>query len=180
MGRLPRVVVIVAALAALVSLSVASPASAATPCWKRLINDWYDGRIDNVYPVRCYQQAISKLPPDAQNYSSAPEDIRRALLAAIRDRRAGGRDLGPAEYVPLPPKQNPAEEISGDHDGFFRSVLEALGPKNADSVPVPLLVLASMAFLLLAAAATSYLTRWIQARRVELAPAPAARENPQP
>ena len=25
------------------------------PCWKVLINDWYDGRIDGIYEIHCYR-----------------------------------------------------------------------------------------------------------------------------
>ena len=32
----------------------AAPAAAAPPpCWKTLLNDWYDGSIDYVYPIPC-------------------------------------------------------------------------------------------------------------------------------
>ena len=55
-------------------------------------------------------------------------------------------------------------------------MLDKLGPKNADSVPVPLLVLASIAILLLGAAGASYGVRWYQVRRGTLAPAPAPRD----
>src|SRR5437762_8634835 len=47
-------------LAGVLLFACVSPASAAPECWKTLINDWYDGRIDNIYPVDCYQQADRK------------------------------------------------------------------------------------------------------------------------
>ena len=84
-NSLARLVVLTAAVATLVVAVGAAPASAAVPCWKRLLNDWYDGRIDNAYPVSCYRAAIRNLPEDVKAYSSAREDINRALLAAIRD-----------------------------------------------------------------------------------------------
>ena len=62
-----------------------APADAATPCWKRLINDWYDGRIDRTYPASCYRAAIRNLPEDVDAYSTAREDLERALPS----RRAG-------------------------------------------------------------------------------------------
>jgi cobalamin biosynthesis Mg chelatase CobN len=64
------------------------PASAAAPCWKRLLNDWYDGHIDKVYPIACYHQAIAHLPTDVQVYSSARDDIQRALQRAIAGSKA--------------------------------------------------------------------------------------------
>ena len=59
-------------------------ASAATPCWQTVINDWYDnGRIDGTYPVSCYRQALKHLPEDVQDYTSLPDDIRAAMQAAL-------------------------------------------------------------------------------------------------
>jgi hypothetical protein len=46
-------------------------------------DDWVDGTIDGVYPVECYREAIAKLPADLRMYSSAEEDITRALQAHV-------------------------------------------------------------------------------------------------
>ena len=59
------------------------PANAATPCWRTVQNDWADGRIDGLYPIGCYREAIAKLPADLLMYSSAEEDITRALQARV-------------------------------------------------------------------------------------------------
>ena len=58
-----------------------APASAKgkPACWKTLINDWYDGRIDGTYPIHCYREALQHLPTDVDTYSSAREDIKQAL-----------------------------------------------------------------------------------------------------
>ena len=59
-------------------------AAAATPCWKAVINDWYDNsRIDGTYPISCYRQALKHLPEDVQDYTSLPDDIRAAMQAAL-------------------------------------------------------------------------------------------------
>lgn len=72
-------------LAALLALAFgAAPAAAKqAPCWKTLINDWYDGRIDGTYAIPCYRQALKHLPTDVQTYSSARDDIRQALQQRI-------------------------------------------------------------------------------------------------
>src|SRR5881227_4458251 len=57
----------------------AGNATAKAPCWKTLLNDWFDGRIDNTYPVHCYHEAINKLPEDVRDYSQARDDLSRAL-----------------------------------------------------------------------------------------------------
>ena len=69
-------------------------AAARPACWKTLLNDWYDGRIDGVYPVACYRTAISHLPEDVRIYSSAPEDLTLAL-----QRRIDSLDRSRAEAV---------------------------------------------------------------------------------
>ena len=176
MRPLPRFLWICSVLAAFTLVALPTPAVAAKPkpCWQKLINDWYDGRIDNTYPIKCYREAIRHLPDDAKEYSDAPEDIRRALLAALRDMRGGGNIAGPGEILPIPPAAAAEATAAEESDrGFFRELLARLGPKNADSIPIPLLVLAGFAFLMLGAAAASYLARWIQARRLQLAGAPA-------
>jgi hypothetical protein len=169
-----------------VGLVAPTGASAATPCWKRLINDWYDGRIDEAYPVRCYRQAIKKLPEDVKAYSSAREDIQRALLAAFRSngpmgpntliRPPRGTRSSPASRLPARGRGDSqavagAQRSSRDEgDGPFNALFDVLAPGKADSVPLPLIVLAALAMLLLAAAGAGLVTRRVQARRVPSAP----------
>jgi hypothetical protein len=81
-GRLHLVAFVVAALAA---LAVCGSAAAATPdCASRLLADWRDGRMDRVYPVDCYREALASLPEDLRIYSSAESDITRAMQARVR------------------------------------------------------------------------------------------------
>ena len=161
---------ILTTLAATLALTVsAAPASAKTPCWKVVISDWYvDGRVDGIYPIPCYQQAIQNLPDDVRSYADAASEIRRAMLDRLRHKdqptASGKRKVAPVVFSPTggePPK------------GLVSRLIDKVGPSNADSVPLPLLVLAGIALLLLAAAAASFVARRIQARRVMPAPAPA-------
>ena len=78
-------------LAAFASLLVATaPAASAAPsCGRQVIDDWYDnGRVDGTYALHCYDDAIEILPRDVRDYSSAKEDIERALQAKLRDQPA--------------------------------------------------------------------------------------------
>jgi hypothetical protein len=157
--------VLAAVGAAVLALGVAAPAGAATPCWRALINDWYDGRIDQTYPTSCYTEAIQHLPQDVDTYSSAKEDIRRALLARIQHGQepptfTGGSNTGPT-----------SSGGSTGSRGIITRAIEWLGPSNASAVPLPLLILAGVAFLLLAAAGGSWISRRLQNRRL---PPPAA------
>jgi hypothetical protein len=70
------------AAAAGVVLSLASPSAsqATSTCWQRVVADWTDGHIDQVYPLQCYRDAVRHLPEDLRTYSSAADDIHRALF----------------------------------------------------------------------------------------------------
>ena len=170
---LRRLVVLVAVLGSLAAV-LPGTASAAS-CWRELVNDyWADNRVDRTYPVSCYREAMEKLPRDVQEYSDAQDDLRRALLLAIRDQRDSGVTDFQEDSDGDGQDDSAAAAGSNDDDGaskgFLNEVISKLGPKNADSVPVPLLVLGAIALLLIGAAGVSYLTRYYQARRVVVPP----------
>lgn len=162
---------ILTTLAATLALTVsAAPASAKTPCWKNVIGDWYvDGRVDGTYPISCYQQAIQNLPEDVRSYADAASEIRRAMLDRLRHGDDPTRGKSRRAIAPLTFSKNGGEPPKG----LVSRLIDKIGPSNADSVPLPLLVLAGIAFLLLAAAGGSFVARRIQARRPVPAPAPA-------
>jgi uncharacterized membrane protein YgcG len=166
----------------------AATGTATSKCWLDVVNDWLDNnQVDHLYPIPCYTQAIQHLNlyPDVQNYSSAIDDIHRALLAAIRQQRGEGpsiltggpgTDHGSAGGTGGGGGSGGGPPKSG---GIFRSLGDKLGPGNAQSVPLPLLVLGGLAVLLLLAAAGTWLAKRLQARRVmpRTAPAPAGRQR---
>jgi hypothetical protein len=101
-------ILVTAIVAAALLAAVARPAAAATPCWKLLLNDWYDGRIDNTYQLHCYTDALKHLPPDVQTYSSAHDDILRALQSARAKLRASGdKKITPGTLLPAPNAPKP-------------------------------------------------------------------------
>jgi hypothetical protein len=162
-----RITVLVALAGLFLALGTAAPAAAGTPCWKALINDWFDGHIDHTYPRACYTQAIHHLPTDVATYSSAKDDIERALLAVTRHKHNGGPPAsGPGKATRSTASTSPSA-AKGDtpSEGVVTRAVGWLGPNNATSIPTPLLVLAGVAFLLLAAAGASFLNRRLQARR---------------
>jgi hypothetical protein len=184
-----------ALLAALVSAAFAgsavhaAPAQAATPCWKLLLNDWYDGRIDQTYPVHCYKDALKHLPSDVQTYSSAHDDILRALQSAITKQKSEHKNVSNNTLVP--PEQNGSggtgsrgsggsgsggdgttttnstststtgEPGRNDNGGLAGSV----SSDNPSSIPTPLLILGGLALLLVAAGAAGLIAKRVQARR---------------
>jgi hypothetical protein len=112
-GRLHLVVLVAAALAA---LAVCGSVAAATPdCASRLINDWRDGRMDRVYPVDCYREALASLPEDLRIYSSAESDITRAMQARVRT-------VGVTKAAATP-KIAAAPKTDGGHDGVSPLVI---------------------------------------------------------
>jgi hypothetical protein len=167
-------------LAAFVSLLVATApaASAAPPCGRQVVDDWWqDGRIDGTYADHCYDDAIESLPRDVRDYSSAQEDITRALQAKLR-----GEDAPPAAAdptpedgetaTPPPPPPPPPPASSPPANGGPQGP-EAAPPvgESASSVPVPLLILAGLALLLVVGGSAGYLIRRYQSRQI---PPPAA------
>jgi hypothetical protein len=168
------------AVALVAAFAHPAPAAAATPCWKALLNDWYDGRIDKTYAVHCYNDALKHLPADVQTYSSAHDDIQRALQSAIARERRSGHKVN--ANSPVPPPKSPSGTVTGTTTGTgttttgavptgrkpdkgLAHLADKLNPSSASSLPVPLLVLGALAILLVAAGGAGLIVKQIQARR---------------
>ena len=157
-------VLVVLALSTAAALSVASPADAATPCGKKVLADWFDnGRIDRLYPLNCYEEAIDAIPADLRDYADAEEIITRALQAALNGNLApGGIDPTPGDDGSGGGSGNGGGGSGGGEGDPPQSApgVDASGPS---SVPIPLLVLGGMSLALLAAGGLGYLSRRRQA-----------------
>jgi hypothetical protein len=185
-----RLLIVTALLALAFTAAVARPAAAATPCWKALLTDWYDGRIDNTYPLHCYTDALKHLPPDVRTYSSAHDDILRALQSArAKLRNTGKTNITPTTILPAPGTTktdttqstttvgggaNGGGPSGGDAGGGspgrqsgkgLQGVANDLNPSSPSSLPVPLLVLGGLAILLVAAGGVGVLVKRLQGRR---------------
>jgi cobalamin biosynthesis Mg chelatase CobN len=178
------------ALALLLSTLRPAPAAAATPCWKALLNDWYDGRIDNTYPLHCYRDALRHLPADVQTYSSAHDDIVRALQTAEARLKKQGTKV--TANTPIPPatggssgggsghasggsttttgtSTTAAGETTTSSPGHdtgngINGVADSLNTSSPSSVPLPLIVLGALALLLVAAGAVGLIAKRRQGR----------------
>ena len=186
-------------LAALLAASTAPAASAETPCWKHLINDWYDGRIDDTYAIPCYRAAIKHLPTDAQTYSSAAEDISAALALVIAGKDpssgsgtttggtdgSGGSGGGTGGSGSGGPGTGGTGGTGGGGAGTgsggpVGGALDDLGPNDAESVPIVVIVLGAIAVLLVALGGAGLVVRRVHARRAQLravSTAPPAQET---
>lgn len=168
-----RLIVVAAALAG-ATVAHPAPAAAASPCWKVLLNDWYDGRIDHTYPVHCYKDALKHLPADVQTYSSAHDDIQRALQSAeAKIRAAGGTVNANSEVPPATPTAHSGDTgtttTAGSPGkttpGGLSGVAQEANPSDASSVPLPLIILGALALLLVAAGAAGLIAKRVQARK---------------
>jgi cobalamin biosynthesis Mg chelatase CobN len=171
------------------ALFLPAQAAAATPCWKKVLNDWSNGRAIGSYPLHCYRDAIRHLPEDLRDYSSASDDINAAMQAQIarrgtrspqsvdsssssngQDNGSGGTGGSGGGSGPTATRAN-----AGPDRSAYRRTIDSLGTSNADSLPIPLLVLASVGALLLAAAAALGTTKRVRAvRATRRGPPPAA------
>ena len=155
------VVAAVLALIAVAALSTAAPASAATACGKKVLADWFDnGRIDRLYPLNCYEEAIDAIPDDLRDYADAEDVITRALQAALRGELApGGRDPTPGNDDPTASGGSGGDGSGGTGNGDNPQAAPDVDTSGPSSIPIPLLVLGGMSLALLAAGGLGYLSR---------------------
>ena len=152
------------------------PAAAKTPCWKKVVQDWYDNnRIDRVYPPHCYSEALKRLPNDVRTYSSFEEDVKNARQEAVRVRalhtgRPGGGSPRSAQSAGGTSPKSAGKAAAKPDRNLFKAAFDKLSPRNADSVPLPLLILAGLALLLFAAGASGLVARRLKARRLPAPP----------
>lgn len=201
MTRATRTTRLLAALAAVsaVAAFAGSPAASAAPaatmkatskCWLQVVNDWLNhGTVKGTYAIPCYTQAVQQLSnyPDIKQYSSAIDDINRAKLIAIHQQHGNGPDgaslgggNGPSggggpSGGSGPGGGGPSGGTAATHKSILSKFAADIGPGNAQSIPLPLLVLGGLALLLLLTAAATWFARRLQARRVTPAPAVAKR-----
>src|SRR5215467_12146146 len=140
--RALKLLLVVISAGLVLAFGSTAPATAAVPCWKALINDWFDGQIDHIYPITCYRQAIAHLPQDVRSYSSARDDIERAELAALRYNQGNG-DTPSGGTTTTTPGGSGGGENGGStappeesKKGVITRAIEWLGPSNAASVPL--------------------------------------------
>ena len=156
-------IALLALLAGLMA-ATASPAAAATPCWKRVINQWLNNQpINTHYKPQCYQQALKHVPEDLRDYSDITDAISIALQDALRGDKSGGANSGGGTQSSGGTSSNgngtsnadgkPRRLQSVPDRSYYRRAIDNLGTTSADSLPIPLLVLAGLGTALLLSAA---------------------------
>jgi hypothetical protein len=161
-------VALVLVLSAVASLSLASTAGAATKCGKRVLADWYDnGRIDKLYPLNCYEEAIDAIPNDIGPYVDAEDVITRALQGAMRNELDPGGCDPTADGSADDCKNQGGNGKSGNGPDSTGQALPPVDTSGPSSVPVPLLVLGGLSLALLAAGGLGYVSRRRQAAHAD-------------
>ena len=152
------------------ALLAATPAAAAKskPCYKRVLDDWsQDGQINGAYSPACLTKAIDKAPEDVRAYTNFEEQAEAARIAATRSLQGSsagpGSGSGSAGGAPLKEREPKTGGTTKDET----PVGWALGTRgnNADSVPLPLLILLGLATALISAGAIGFGARKLKARR---------------
>ena len=148
-------------LSILVFALVATPtASAATtkPCWERVIADWTNGSVQSSYKAACYATALERLPTDVRMYSDADEDIRRAMLAAIRHDDKPPPQSGQTESGQGQSGQTQSGQATsgGEASAAKESAATTTTPARTDgpksrTLPLPLIFAITLALTLVAA-----------------------------
>jgi hypothetical protein len=172
------VAMLLLASSAVAALSFAGSASAspATKCGQQVLTDWYDnGRIDKLYPLNCYEEAIDEIPSDIGPYVDAEDVITRALQGALHGNLyKGGCDPsadGSPDDCTGTGGGNGSNGGGGGNDGGSGGQAQETTPSvntsSPSSVPIPLLVLGGMSMLLLAAGALGYVSRRRQAAHAD-------------
>jgi len=135
---------------AVAALATPTTAGAAAGCGTAVLKDWADGKLDRAYPVKCYQAALDVMPEDMRSYTSAPDDIKRALLARLRNVRTHHGELrGKSRQAAVAPRTTAREALSA-----------AGVTTRASGIPLPLIVIAAVGLILLLAGSAGLLGRF--------------------
>ena len=181
----PALLTVLAGMIAALTLAGAATAAATSKCGEQVLADWFDnGRIDRLYPLHCYEEAIDAIPNDIRDYADAEEVISRALQAAL----SGNLAEGGCDPTPEKGSKNPCTGSNGSGGsgggsggtggGSNGSGSSGSGSEGSDSeaapdvdasgpssIPIPLVILGGMSLALLAAGGLGYLSRRRQAAR---------------
>ena len=163
------------------ALSVGDRAAAAKiSCGQQVLNDWADGRIDKSYPAHCYQEALRLAPQDTRVYSSLEADLARALQNAIGGVVPAGQVGNPVgvkfEKAVRETERSQTKKKNIHHqddDVLAYQAANSIGPpgggggSGGGGLPLPLIVLAGVALVLLATGTFGMVSRRIQESRIQ-------------
>lgn len=110
-ARLLVFLVALVAAAALMLSAETQSASAAKPCWERVVDDWADnGSIEGTYSSACLSAALRNVPEDLRAYSDFEERVKQARQELLRERFLQG--LGGTGNAPGTSGQGGGNKVS--------------------------------------------------------------------
>jgi hypothetical protein len=140
MGRMaPACAGILIVIAGLGAVFVSTAAASGVSCEEKVLRDWSDnGRVDGMYPLHCYQVALTTMPSDLRDYTNAGDAIQRALTRA---------------------STKTASKASDKSRRLAASSSVAVAGPPPTAVPLPLMVLGAVSTAVLAAGGLGWLAR---------------------
>jgi len=151
-----------------------APAAAFADCGTSIIDQYLNsGSVSGNYSQACYKSALRQIPTDADLYT----DIRASITAAMSSTGGGSGSSSGQNATNTPgtttskPKPKATTTDAGTTDagtttdellpvvpgttdaGLVGNALNNIGPKHADEVPMPVIILGGLAALLILAGA---------------------------
>jgi hypothetical protein len=151
-----------------------APAAAFADCGTSIIDQYLNsGSVSGNYSQACYKSALRQIPTDADLYT----DIRSSITAAMTGAGGGSGSSGSQNGTVTPgtttekkkPKATTTDAGTTDAGtttdellpvapgttdaGLVGNALNNIGPKHADEVPMPVIILGGLAALLILAGA---------------------------
>jgi hypothetical protein len=167
-------VAVLAFVGFLVPGSSMTVAPAEPTCAQNVVADWSnDGLIQGTYEIACYRDAMHILPEDVLIYSSAVDDISRAMREALAEQEAAPAGGGAASESGATRRLSGRGQGPSGEDGTQAAAAEAtpaLVPDDSSlsrSPPLPLLLMAALTLVLVLAGSTALLTRRIRQKHTQ-------------
>lgn len=145
-------------------------------CADTVFVDWNNGHLGSDYAPECYRDALEALPEDARLYTTAPEEIERALrasLAARAPRRESAKK--PVDEQAAAATGRASRRLSGRQRerkpapaGAEAETAAAPAPgglTGPTSLPVPVTLAATLILVVCAGGVTRSVARRLRARR---------------
>jgi hypothetical protein len=158
-------VAVLAFLGVLVPDGTPTAAPGVPSCAERVVADWSDdGLIAGKYEIACYRDALHILPEDVLIYSSALDDISRAMRKALDEQEGAA----PAETDRSRRLSGRGQAATGEDEAEAAAeATPALVPDESAtsrSAPLPLLLMAVLTLVLVLAGSTSLLAKRLRRR----------------
>lgn len=166
------------AIACLLALLTAGCAgSEELTCADTVLVDWNNGRLSSAHAPECYRDALEALPEDVRLYTTAPEEIIRALRASLASRAPGRESAKKSghEQAAAPtgrasrrlsgrPRERRTAPAAGEPETTAAPEPGTLGAPT--SLPLPVALTATLILVVGAGGVTSSVAKRLRGRRL--------------